>query len=638
MFNLEAGTVVPSAPHYGAFRHIPILDHEIASETITARFSSIAKAAARSVAVVQDGRSLTYADLDRRSNQLARLLQKRDVDVGSLVALHAGRSIASVVAILAILKAGAAYLPLDAAAPAAYLDAILKDCGPDVILCADPAILGQSTPALHLDAALAAAERESDLPLEEGASSADIAYIMFTSGSTGRPKGVMVPHRAVARLVIDQTYADFGPDEVFLHSAPLAFDASTFEIWGALLNGGRLVIAGNEHNSLQSIGEIIRRNGVTTAWFTAGLFHLLVDHHPEALRGLRQILAGGDVLSPTHILRAQAALPDCQFINGYGPTENTTFTCCYRIPREGWGGGPVPIGAPIRGTYVRLLDDDMNPVADGQIGMLYTGGIGLSSGYLADAERTTKQFVPDPELPGATLYCTGDLARRRPDGYFDFIGRRDRQVKIDGKRIELREIEEALRHTKGVVDALVTATRNGEGAPRLTGYIKAAPGIEALTTLESAARSSLKTALPAQMHPSQILVVHEFPLTANGKVDEARLPKAQPPRAVTTGITMNETERALVDIMSTVLGRPSIDVRTNFFDLGATSLKLMQAHAAIVRRWPTVDVVALFQHSSIEALARKIEGMKAPVESVAIRRGQQQAEALRRLRKPSPLQ
>ncbi len=634
----QLGTSVSGAVHLGAFRDVPTLDFEILGETITRRFALIAATAADSIAAVDGDEIVTYADLDRRSNQLARLLRRRGVDVGSLVALHAGRSIGSLVSILAILKAGAAYLPLDASAPAAYLDQILRECDADLVLCAKRPVADLPVAALHLDTAMAAAARESQSPLAQRAGSSDIAYIMYTSGSTGRPKGVMVPHRAVARLVIDQTYAHFGPDEVFLHSAPLAFDASTFEIWGALLHGARLVIAGSERSSLQSIGETISRNGVTTAWFTAGLFHLLVDHQPEALRGLRQILAGGDVLSPTHVRRAQAALPDCQFINGYGPTENTTFTCCYRIPRDGWGGGPVPIGTPIHGTYVRLLDDDMKQVADGQIGTLYTGGIGLSSGYLGDSARTAKQFLPDPELVGATLYCTGDLARRRPDGSFDFIGRRDRQVKIDGRRIELREIEEALRHASGISDALVTATRNGDGTPCLTGYVKRTPGFHGMTALESEARSTLKMTLPAQMHPSQILVVDEFPLTANGKVDEARLPTVAPNRVSTTGIAVNETERALIDVFAGILGRRNIDVDTNFFDLGATSLKLMQAHASIARRWPSVDVVTLFRHSSIRALARKIEGMAAPTASPAILRAQQQAEALKRLRKPSLLQ
>jgi len=516
-------------------------DFAAIGETITKRFAALVQTVGGAVAVVQGSESLTYAELDRRSNQLARILRRRGIGAGSLVALHGGRSADSLLSILATLKVGAAYVPLDPTAPAAYLDWMLRDCGADLVLSAAHIADEFSLPTLRLDAALDSAGAESGVAVEDGAGPADIAYVMYTSGSTGRPKGVLTPHRAVVRLVTGQTYARFGGDEAFLHTAPLAFDASTFEIWGALLHGGRLVIVENDRASLQSITDTIRENGVTTAWFTAGLFHALVDHQLEALRGLRQILAGGDVLSPTHVLRAQAALPDCQLINGYGPTENTTFTCCYRVPREGWGGGPVLIGTPIRGTYVRLLDDDMNPVADGEVGMLYAGGLGLASGYLGDAQHSATQFVPDPGRPGATLYRTGDLVRRRPDGNLDFIGRRDRQVKIDGKRVELGEIEEALRRGRGVADAVVVV---GDGsAPLLTGYIKPATGESDHVALVAQARHDLLEMLPAHMRPSQLVVIDALPLTANGKVDLARLPTPRSAATSAAGTTHSEAER-----------------------------------------------------------------------------------------------
>lgn len=613
-------------------------DFEAIGETITGRFAALARTVGGAVAATQGSEALTYAELDRRSNQLARILRRRGVGAGSLVALHAGRSVESLLSILATLKAGAAYIPLDPAAPAAYLDWMLRDCGADLVLSAVHIADEFSVPVLRLDAALASAGAESGAALEDGVGPADIAYVMYTSGSTGRPKGVLTPHRAVVRLVTDQTYARFGGDEVFLHTAPLAFDASTFEIWGALLHGARLVIVEDDRASLQSIADTISENGVTTAWFTAGLFHALVDHQLEALRGLRQILAGGDVLSPTHVLRAQAALPGCQLINGYGPTENTTFTCCYRVPREGWGGGPVPIGMPIRGTYVRMLDDDMKPVPDGEIGMLYAGGVGLASGYLGDAQHSATQFVPDPEQAGAMLYRTGDLVRRRPDGNLDFIGRRDRQVKIDGKRVELGEIEEALRRGRGVADAVVAV---GDGsAPLLTGYIKPAAGESDHAALVAQARRDLLDVLPSHMRPSQLVVIDELPLTANGKVDLARLPAPRPAAisaaASAAGTTHSEAERILSDILSRVLGGRSIGPDTNFFDLGATSLKLMQAHASIARIWPGVSVLSLFQHPNIRALAREIEGGRKPAESAVQRRARHQADALRRLRSTRP--
>jgi amino acid adenylation domain-containing protein len=477
--------------------------------------------------------------------------------------------------------------------------------------------------------ALASSTNEPHSAIVDESKPTDIAYVMHTSGSTGQPKAVAVPHRAVVRLVTGQSYARFASDEVFLQAAPLAFDASTFEIWGALLHGARCVIVEGEHASLQQIAETIRDHGVTTAWFTAGLFNLMVDHQLDALTGLRHLLAGGDVLSPTHVARALNALPDCQLVNGYGPTENTTFTCCYRIPRNGWDGGPVPIGIPIRGTYVRLLDDTLHEVSEGEAGMLYAGGLGLASGYLADAAQSKTRFIADPMQAGAVLYETGDLARRRPDGNLDFIGRRDRQVKIDGKRVEPGEIEEILRQCPGVADAVVTAPRGSA----LMGYVKPQAADCDLEGLAAEVRAHAARALPAYMRPAQVVALQAFPLNANGKVDHGRLPapRAVPPPVATAGD--DTTERSLVAIFQRVLGRPVTNVDANFFDLGATSLKLVDAHAEIARSWPATELMALFQHPSIRALALALAGASSATNAVS-HRAQQRAEALRRLPRP----
>lgn len=636
MSGSQAGAAAPGSALLGAFSGSEAFDFDAPGETITRRFAASAQAAASRVAIAQGRESLSYADLDRRSNQLARSLRGQGVGVGSVVALHAGRSIASLLSTLATIKTGAAYMPLDPSAPNAYHDWILRDCGADLVLSGAGPVGDFSVPTLSLDAALAAADAESAAALEYSCAPADIACVMYTSGSTGRPKGVLIPHRAVVRLVTNQSYVHFGADEVFLHNAPLAFDASSFEIWGTLLHGARGVVIEDDRASLQSIVDTIRENGVTTAWFTAGLFHALVDHQLEALKGLHQIIAGGDVLSPTHVMRAQAALPHCQLINGYGPTENTTFTCCYRIPREGWGSGPVPIGSAIRGTYVRLLDDDMRPVALGEVGMLYAGGLGLASGYLGDARHSAAQFVPDPLRKGAMLYRTGDLARHRPDGNLDFVGRRDRQVKIDGMRVELGEIEEALRRSSGVADAIVTVAGGNGHAPLLIGYVKPAPGSHDQASLISAARAGLLLELPPHMRPAQIVIVNEFPLRPNGKIDHKRLPVSRPLEVSVAATANSETERALSGIFARVLGLHAIGTDTNFFDLGATSLRLVEAHALIARIWSGVDVVALFEHPNIRELARAIEGRHASVDNAAQRRGQQQAEALKRLRSARP--
>ena len=609
------------------------LDCEIVAASITRRFAAIAQGAASAVAVVQGDEALAYATLDRCSNQLARVLLRQGVGPGSVVAVYASRSIGALTSLLAILKTGAAYAPLDAAAPAEYRDWVLRDCGARLLLT-DRRLAG-SRPVLtiDIDAALAAAEADSGAPLEDCSSPADIAYVMYTSGSTGRPKGVQIPHRAVVRLVVGQDYARFAADEVFLHAAALSFDASTFEIFGALLHGARLAVVDGDHASLDDIATAIARHRVTTAWFTAGLFHLLVEQRLEALAGLRQILAGGDVLSPSHVLRAQAALPDCQLINGYGPTENTTFTCCYRVPRDGWGGGPVPIGTPIRGTHVRLLDDDMKPVADGETGMLFAGGLGVASGYLGEARHSATSFVADPEHRDAVLYRTGDLARRRADGAFDFLGRQDRQVKIDGKRVEPGEIEDALRRVGAIANAVVAVGRALSGEPALTAYVTPAPGSIDRAALISEVRSGLELSLPAYMRPSRIVVLEEFPLTPNGKVDHARLPAPEPVQTGPAPVMQEGAESVLSGIVSRVLGVAALSPDTNFFDLGATSLKLMEAHAAIERIWPEVGIVELFRQPTIRGLARAIERRSVPADAAPQRRGQQQAEALRRLQR-----
>jgi len=611
---------------------VDAFDFEDVGGTITGRFAASAAAAAASVAMVQRDQTTTYAELDRRSNKLARYLVRQGVGAGDVIALHAGRSVGSIVAILATLKVGAAYAPLDPATPPDCLAWLVHDCGARLTLTGRSDAADLPGQVLGLDAALAACEREDGSAIEDRCRPDDIAYLMYTSGSTGRPKGAAVPHRAVVRLVTDQTYARFAADEVFLHAAPLPFDASTFEIWGTLLHGARGVVVEEDRASLQQIADTIRRQGVTTAWFTAGLFHLLVDHQLLALRDMRQILAGGDVLSPTHMRRAQAKLPNCQLINGYGPTENTTFTCCYRIPKAGWGAGPVPIGTPIRGTYVRLLDDDMNPVADGEIGMLYAGGLGLASGYLGDARRSAAMFVPDPFHPGATIYRTGDLARRRPDGAFDYIGRRDRQVKIDGKRVELGEIEETLRRSVSIADAVVTASKVDDSHV-LTAYIKGAAANSDPSMLAAEARNDLLRTLPPHMRPARIVVLDEFPLKTCGKVDHDRLPKPYPLHAETVQPAEDNTESWLREIFGRKLGVRNVGADTNFFDLGATSLKLVEAHAAIERIWPGVNVVALFRHPNIRDLARAIEGRDTSLHPAARRRAQQQADALKRMQR-----
>ena len=331
---------------------------DAASVTVCGLLEDAAKNWPERCALSSSSHSLTFGQLDAQSNQLFRVLAKHGVRPGDRVAVVAGRSIETIVALAAILKAGAAYLPLDPSLARAPLQFTLHDARPALVLLGAGAEAFDGFACLGMEEALAASAAEPALPAAIAVAPLDPAYIMYTSGSTGQPKGVIVPHRAIVRLVHGADFMTLSTDTVMLHAAPLAFDASTLEIWGPLLNGGRVAILSDAVPSIDGIAAALRDHGVNTAWLTAGLFHLMVDQRPDALRPLTQLLAGGDVLSPSHVRKALALLPRCRLINGYGPTENTTFTCCYTIPHEGWEKARYRSGIPSpapRSTLCRTI-------------------------------------------------------------------------------------------------------------------------------------------------------------------------------------------------------------------------------------------------------------------------------------------
>ncbi|MCF7848607.1 MAG: amino acid adenylation domain-containing protein, partial [Kiritimatiellales bacterium] len=410
------------------------------------------------VAVVSGEDTFSYAEVNARANRLAHCLIKQGIDDASLVGLSFERSPEMLVCILGILKAGGAYVPLDSSYPTERLSVMVADCEPVLLIggCDQPPI-ASGIPFIAFNGLDLAAFPETNPVVET--SSENLAYVMYTSGSTGKPKGVMVPHRGVVRLVKNTNYVQLGPDTRTLHFAPIAFDASTFELWAPLLNGGSVVVYPAEKPSLQMLGRTIRESGVNTLWLTADLFRAMVDECLDDLRGVQQLLAGGDVLPVPQVRRVLAELKRCQLVNGYGPTENTTFTCCNPMPNAADFGSSVPIGRPIANTTVYILDSKMNPVPIGVAGELYTGGDGLACGYLNQPELTAAAFVPDPfsDDPEARLYRTGDRARYLPDGQVEFLGRNDRQVKIRGYRIELDGIENVLGCHEALTQVAVTA-------------------------------------------------------------------------------------------------------------------------------------------------------------------------------------
>lgn len=626
---------------------------EVSSRSVCSAFAGVATRFARAPALVCGGVQISYAELNLVSTRISVQLREGGLRRGQVVGLIARRSLEATAAILGILKAGGAYLPLDISYPPELLRYICKDSGLSLTLV-EQALLGNAmisgfwggaTRYVSLSDGLIGspddaaskrrAEREDPRGGDPEVRADDLAYVMYTSGSTGRPKGVLIPHRGIVRLVSDCNFANLGPQEVILHLAPLSFDASTFELWGALLNGGKLVIVPAPHPSLDDIAETIRVNGVTTLWLTAGLFHLMVESRLDGLKPLRQLIVGGDVVSPPHVAKALKALPHCRIVNGYGPTENTTFTCCYTIPRTPPPSGPIPIGSAIQNTAVYVLDADRRPVPVGEEGELYAGGAGVALGYLNQPELTAEKFVEDAFAlqTGARLYRTGDRVRQRPDGSIEFLGRVDRQIKLNGKRIELDAIEADLRSEETVRDAAVIARADSAGRRSVAAFVTPR-GLDS-----HALRRSLRARLPDFMVPASITVLESLPLSPNGKVDRGQLAGLEPDPEAAAGPPLSRpdgsTQTRLRDIVASVLARDSIGPEDNFFDLGASSLDLIRIHAKLVDAFgPVLTAVDLFGHPNIKAVTAKIDGdgdgattfisiaERARKRSVALRRAQ----------------
>jgi amino acid adenylation domain-containing protein len=555
------------------------------------------------IAVVFGEQQLTYGELDARANRLAHHLRSLGIGADSLVGLCIERSLDMVVGTLAILKAGGAYVPLDPDYPQDRLDFMLHDTGAKVVLTQSglkDRLPGVAVKRLCLDSDSALWSEQPDSNPVPVATPDSLAYVIYTSGSTGQPKGVMVCHRSIARLVCGTSYARFDENQTFLLLAPIAFDASTFELWGALLHGARCAIYPDRVPTPLSLEQALQRHKVDTLWLTASLFNFLIDEKPEILAGVSQLLTGGEALSLPHVQRALAHLPKTQLINGYGPTESTTFACCYPIPRDlTEDGGSVPIGRPISNTVCHVLDGHGNLAPIGVAGELYIGGAGLARGYLNRPELTAEHFVASPLQPGERLYRTGDRVRWREDGVIEFLGRIDQQIKLRGYRIEPGEIEAVLQEDDAIRQSLVMVREDHPGDKRLVAYL-VGQGIDV-----EALRVRLKGRLPDYMIPGAFVVLDSLPLTPNGKVDRKALPVPELD-AGASGYQAPRTplETTIAGIWAETLKLPRVGIHDNFFDLGGHSLLAAQLVNRINRALE-VDLVLrqLFDTPTVNGLA-----------------------------------
>jgi len=581
---------------------------ELPRATVDALFAQAAAAAPEVVALAWDGGRMTYAELDGRANRLAHHLRRAGVAAGTRVGVCLERGPEMVVATLATLKAGGAYVPLDAAYPAERLAFMLADTAVPVLVTESPLADRLPPHAARVvqvdDDAAAIAAEPADAPAA-GTDPDAAAYVMYTSGSTGRPKGVEVPHRAIVRLVRGQDYASIDPSDVFLQLAPAAFDAATLELWGPLLNGARLAIHPAGPPSVESIGRALAEHGVTILLLTAGLFHLVVEERIETLRGVRQLLAGGDVLSAPHVRRALAELPEMALINCYGPTENTTITCFHRIGAAPRAGASIPVGRSIANTYVRVLDRGLQPAPVGVPGELYAGGAGLALGYLNQPELTAEKFVADPFVAGARLYRTGDRVRWRADGTLEFLGRVDTQIKIRGFRVEPGEVEAVLRAWPGVREAAAVVREDVAGDRRLVAYVAGEVAADEL-------RKYLRGRLPEHMLPGAIVRLDALPLTTNGKLDRKALPAPERASAEERYVApRNPVEEVLAGIWAEVLRLERVGVTESFFELGGHSL-LATRVVSRVREVFSVELPlrVLFEGPTVAELAGRVEEMR----------------------------
>lgn len=603
--------------------------HPDEPDTLPNLFARAVAAWPERIALTHGETSLSYRELDALSDALARRLNAAGIGAGDIVGLCLPRSPELIVALIAILKAGAAYLPLDPAYPTERLAFMTTDAEAALVIGTTATLgwLPAERKRIALDHLI------GDMPAEalpcRAAMPDDLAYVIYTSGSTGRPKGVAVEHRCVTRLFSStQHWFGFGPNDVWTLFHSVSFDFSVWEIFGALLHGGRLVVVPDETTrDPTAFLHLLHREEVTVLNQTPSAFHAL-DRADQDLNGhdplhLRLVIFGGEALDPRRLAgwymrRGEHA----ELVNMYGITE-TTVHVTYRPlhPCDCLTGGS-PIGEPIPDLELLLLDGEtLKPATDGETGEIFVAGAGLARGYLNRPELTAARFVRDPTRSDVRLYRSGDLARRLPDGGYEHLGRADQQVKIRGFRIECGEIEAALLEHDGIRQAAV-ALDTREGEPRLVAYVVTETGRPLRL---SAMRRHLARSLPAHMVPDRFAQVSHLPLTLNGKLDLTAL-RAQeailPQQAFLA--PRDAGERELAATVAAVLRVDRLGLDDNFFDLGGNSLAMVELHRRLSPRAPSLALTDLYRYPNLRALSGRLkaaEPLPSPALAAAFARG-----------------